>query len=289
MIVGVVGNPRYADLAAVLRELDGHAPALGFELASEPRLEPCWHRPVPAISERRLDALLTFGGDGTLLRGARMLNGAEIPVLGVNLGRVGFLTAVHRDDMPRALEAFARGDYTIERRLSLVARIVAEDGTVVCTQRALNDVVIHKGGVARVVRVNVLVDGEQVGPFSADGIIVATPTGSTAYSMSAGGPIVMPGIEAICVTPICAHTLAVRPVVAGPGSAIVIAPIEGWAEDLLVSFDGQTGFTLAARARVEVERSSTPVCLVRFEHHKFFALLREKLRWGDLSEREVDR
>jgi NAD+ kinase len=289
MIVGVVGNPRYADLAAVLRELDGHAPALGFELASEPRLEPFWHRPVPALSERPLDALVTFGGDGTLLRGARLLAGAEVPILGINLGRVGFLTAGQRDDLPRALQALAVGAYTLQRRLSLTARIVAHDGAVVCTQRALNDVVIHKGGVARVVRVNVTVDGEEVGPFSADGIVVATPTGSTAYSMSAGGPIVLPNIEAICVTPICAHTLAVRPVVAGADSSIVIAPIEGWAEDLLVSFDGQTGFTLAANARVEVQRSTTAVCLVRFEHQKFFALLREKLRWGDLSEREVER
>jgi NAD+ kinase len=289
MIVGVVGNPRYADLAAVLRELDGHAPAWGFELASEPRLDPFWHRRVPALTERPLDVLITFGGDGTLLRGARLLNGAEVPILGVNLGRVGFLTAVQRDDMARGLEALARREYTLERRLSLTARIVAEDGTVVCSQRALNDVVIHKGGVARVVRVNVSIDGEEVGPFSADGICVATPTGSTAYSMSAGGPIVMPSIEAICVTPICAHTLAVRPVVAGPDSSIVIAPIEGWAEDLLVSFDGQTGFTLAVNARVEVQRSTTAVCLVRFEHQQFFALLREKLRWGDLSEREVER
>jgi NAD+ kinase len=289
MIIGVVGNPRYADLAAVLRELDGQAPALGFEFASEPRLEAFWHRPVPALNERALDALITFGGDGTLLRGARLLNGVEVPILGVNLGRVGFLTTVQRDELPRALEALARRDFTLERRLSLTARIIAEDGSILCSQRALNDVAIHKGGVARVVRVNVTIDHEEVGPFSADGIIVATPTGSTAYSMSAGGPIVMPSIEAICVTPICAHTLAVRPVVASASSTIVIAPIEGWAEDLLVSFDGQTGFTLATGARVEVQRSESGVCLVRFEHQKFFALLREKLRWGDLSEREVER
>ena len=289
MIVGVVGNPRYADLPAVLRELDGHASALGLEFASEPRLEAFWHRTVPLLTEQPLDALITFGGDGTLLRGARRLCGAEVPILGVNLGRVGFLTAVQRDEFPRALEALARKEYALERRLSLTARIIAEDGSIVCSQRALNDVAIHKGGVARVVRINVRIDDEEVGPFSADGIVVATPTGSTAYSMSAGGPIVMPSIQAICVTPICAHTLAVRPVVASAGSTVVIAPIAGWAEDLLVSFDGQTGFTLAANARVEVQRSDTAVCLVRFEHHKFFALLREKLRWGDLSEREVER
>lgn len=289
MIVGVVGNPRYADLAAVLRELDGHAPGLGFELASEPRLEPFWHRPVPPLSAQPLDALITFGGDGTLLRGARLLAGTEVPILGVNLGRVGFLTAVQRDELPAALAGLATGRFTLERRLALVARILTDADEVVFTQRALNDVAIHKGGVARVVRVHVSIDGEEVGPFSADGIVVATPTGSTAYSMSAGGPIVLPGVEAINVTPICAHTLAVRPVVAGADSTIVIAPIPGWAEDLLVSFDGQTGFTLAQGARVEVRRSPTSVCLVRFGTRGFFALLREKLRWGDLSEREVER
>lgn len=289
MIVGVVGNPRYADLAAVLRQLDGLAPALGFTLASEPRLEPFWERPVPHLADQPLDALVTFGGDGTLLRGARLTADVEVPILGINLGRVGFLTSVQGEEMPAALRALAAGSYTLDRRLALHAEVIAEDGTVVCTQRALNDVAIHKGGVARVVRVNVLVDGEEVGPFSADGIVLATPTGSTAYSMSAGGPLVVPGVEAICVTPICAHTLGVRPLVAAASSTIVVKPISGWAEDLLVSFDGQTGYTLAAGARVEVRRSRTAACLVRLERQGFFALLREKLRWGDLSEREVER
>ncbi|HEX5633760.1 MAG TPA: NAD(+)/NADH kinase, partial [Gemmatimonadales bacterium] len=192
MIVGVVGNPRYADLAAVLRELDGHAPALGFELASEPRLEPFWDRPRPLLSDQPLDALITFGGDGTLLRGARLTAGVEIPILGINLGRVGFLTSVQREEMGDALRALAEGRYTLDRRLALDAEVIAEDGTVVCARTALNDVAIHKGGVARVVRIRVLIDGEEVGPFSADGIVLATPTGSTAYSMSAGGPIVLP-------------------------------------------------------------------------------------------------
>ena len=135
------------------------------------------------------------------------------------------------------------GDYTVERRTALIAEICGSKGEVRHSQTALNDVAIHKGGVARVIRVNVLIDGDNVGPYSADGIIVATPTGSTAYSLSAGGPIVVPGVEAMVVTPICAHTLAVRPLVVPASFTIEIEPMEGWAEDLLVSFDGQTGTT----------------------------------------------
>jgi len=207
----------------------------------------------------------------------------------VNLGRVGFLTPVQRTDLKRAIDALVRQDYHLERRLALTATVSLRDGTLVCTQRALNDVAVHKGGVARVVRVNVLVDGESVGPFSADGIIIATPTGSTAYSLSAGGPILLPGLEAICITPICAHTMTVRPLVASATSVIAVEPMEGWAEDMLVSFDGQTGITLAEGARVEVKRSDSAVCLVRLDRMGYFALLREKLHWGDLSEREIER
>ena len=289
MNIGVVGNPRYADLAAVLRDLVSLAPKLGVRLFSEPRLEPFWDRPVPYLETAPLDALITFGGDGTLLRGARLLQGQEVPVLGVNLGRVGFLTGVQRTELGRAVEALVRQDYHLERRLTLTATVTLADGTLVCTQRALNDVVVHKGGVARVVSVNVMVDGESVGPFSADGIIMATPTGSTAYSLSAGGPILLPGLEAICITPVCAHTMTVRPLVASATSVIAVEPMPGWAEDMLVSFDGQTGITLAEGARVEVQRCDTAVCLVRLDRLGYFSLLRDKLHWGDLSEREIER
>jgi NAD+ kinase len=151
---------------------------------------------------------------------------------------------------------------------------------------AVNDVAVHKGGVARVVRVNVFINGENVGPYSADGIIVATPTGSTAYSLSAGGPIVVPGVEAMVVTPIAAHTLAVRPLVVPGTYRIVIEPMEGWADDLLVSFDGQTGTTLAPGESVDVRRADHRVCLIRLGGDGFFGRMRQKLHWGDLSERE---
>jgi NAD+ kinase len=287
MKVGVVGNPRYHDLKGVLEHVAEQAPELGIILYTEERLGRFWGRDVPVFEGVDLDALVTFGGDGTLLRGARLLGARETPILGVNLGRVGFLTTATRESLDPALDALVAGRYVIERRQALQAEIKDGDGNGRALQMAMNDIAVHKGGVARVVRVNVFIQGENVGPYSADGIIVATPTGSTAYSLSAGGPIVVPGVEAMVVTPIAAHTLAVRPLVVPASYRIVIEPIVGWSEDLLVSFDGQTGTTLAPGESVDVRRADHRVCLIRLGGDGFFGRMRQKLHWGDLSGREV--
>jgi NAD+ kinase len=289
MKVGVVGNPRYGDLKAVLAHVALEAPYRGITFYTEPRLEPFWPREVPTFEGVDLDALITFGGDGTLLRGARLLGGRETPILGVNLGRVGFLTTATRETLNAALDALVAGHYVTERRQALTAVILDPEGKARVSQMAVNDVAVHKGGVARVIRVNVFIQGENVGPYSADGIIVATPTGSTAYSLSAGGPIVVPGVEAMVVTPICAHTLAVRPLVVPASYKIVVEPIAGWADDLLVSFDGQTGTTLTPGECVEVHRAPSRVLLIRLGSDGFFTRMRKKLHWGDLSDREIVR
>lgn len=286
MNVGVVGNPRYGDLKGVLEQVAIAAPYRGITLYSEPRLESFWNRDVPSFDSVDLDALITFGGDGTLLRGARLLGGRETPILGVNLGRVGFLTTATRETLDAALEALVTGKFEIERRQALRAAIRDAEGETRSTQMAMNDVTVHKGGVARVIRVNVFIQGDNVGPYSADGIIVATPTGSTAYSLSAGGPIVVPGVEAIIVTPIAAHTLAVRPLVVPATYRIVVEPIAGWSDDLLVSVDGQTGTTLAPGESVDVCRADHRVCLIRLGGDGFFGRMRQKLHWGDLSGRQ---
>lgn len=286
MNVGVVGNPRYGDLKGVLEQVAIAAPYRGISLYSEPRLESFWNRDVPSFDSVDLDALITFGGDGTLLRGARLLGGRETPILGVNLGRVGFLTTGTRETLDAALEALVTGKFEIERRQALRAAIRDAEGETRSTQMAMNDVTVHKGGVARVIRVNVFIQGDNVGPFSADGIIVATPTGSTAYSLSAGGPIVVPGVEAIIVTPIAAHTLAVRPLVVPATYRVVIEPIAGWSDDPLVSVDGQSGTTLAPGESVDVCRADHRVCLIRLGGDGFFGRMRQKLHWGDLSGRQ---
>ncbi len=286
MNVGVVGNPRYEGLAEVLAELAREAPARGLSLSTEPRLDSFWPFTVPHFEPENLDALLTFGGDGTLLRGARLLDGAETPILGVNLGRVGFLTAARRETLQAALDALKEGRYAVDTMQALSAQIFRADGSVVQVRRALNDVVLHKSGVARVVRMNVRIDGVNIGPYSADGLIVATPTGSTAYSLSAGGPVVVPGVEALLLTPICAHTLAVRPLVIRASSIIEIEPMPEWAEDVLVSFDGQTGSPVGVGGRVEVQRAESRVRLVRLGEASWLSRMRGKLHWGDLSGRE---
>lgn len=289
MKVGVVGNPRYPDLRAVLEHVARHAPARKIALYAEERLGKFWANRIPSFDGVELDALITFGGDGTLLHGARLCGNREIPILGVNLGRVGFLTTATRETLDPALDALVAGRYVIERRQALQAAIKDGEGNHRLSQLAVNDVAVHKGGVARVVRVNVFIQDENVGPYSADGIIVASPTGSTAYSLSAGGPIVVPGVEAIIVTPIAAHTLAVRPLVVPATYRIVIEPMAGWADDLLVSFDGQTGSTIAPGESVDVRRADHRVCLIRLDGDGFFSRMRQKLHWGDLSERETVR
>jgi NAD+ kinase len=287
MNVGVVGNPRYAGLRALLRRVAHLAPGLSFTLYSEAELASLWPQPVATLSDGvRLDLLLTFGGDGTLLRGARLLAGREVPILGVNLGRMGFLTTASADTLDEALEAAAAGRYQVEARCMLESRLVAADGSERAGPLALNDVVLHKGGVARVIGLRVLLATEEIGRYSADGIIVATPTGSTAYSLSAGGPVVMPGVDALVITPICPHTLAVRPIVVPGGSEVAIEQVPPVGDEVSVSYDGQVGTTLKPSDRLLVRRARSSVQLIRLGEEGFFARLRRKLSWGDLNERE---
>lgn len=293
MNVGVVGNPNYPDLGAFLATLRQKAASVGIQLYSDDRIQALWPAndgaPPPPLSDaprEKLDCLITLGGDGTLLRGARLLNGAETPILGINLGRVGFLTTAAPDTLDWALDAIVRRAYTTEPRLALQSSITgkgSKPGRV--EPLVLNDVVVHKGGVARVVRIKVSVDGDEVAQYSADGIIVSTPTGSTAYSMSAGGPIIVPTVDAIVVTAICPHTLAVRPLVLPAAAVVTIQPIPPWSEEVLVSFDGQVGQPIQPGERLEVRRAARPILLIRLGPESFFKRLRRKLHWGDLSDR----
>ena len=286
MNVGVVGNPRYQNLRGLLARLAAVAPKLGFTLSGEPKLADLWPAPVSNLDGQGLDLLLTFGGDGTLLRGARLTASQEVAILGVNIGRVGFLATATPEVLEEALGAVARGDYELETRRALESTIQGPDGTKQPGTLAVNDVVVHKSGVARVIHLRVAIDSDEVGQYSADGIIVATQTGSTAYSLSAGGPVVVPGVDAIVITAICPHTLSVRPIVAPGHANIVIEVVPPWTDDVLVSYDGQAGTTLESHHRVLVRQAPTVVRLIRLGKEGFFARLRRKLQWGDLSDRE---
>lgn len=282
--VGVIANPRYPELAKVLRETAAHVHELGWELHLDPEAAAILDRPAEQLDPDNLDLMLSLGGDGTLLRVARRLAGRAVPILGINFGRVGFLTSVSRENTQAALETFEAGEYTISRRATMVGTITRSTDPST-TISALNDVVLHKGGVARVVRYEVLIDGESVGPVSADGVVIASPTGSTAYSLSAGGPVVVPSLDAMLVTPICAHSLGVRPLVVGGQSIVTVQPVDPHPHDLMVSFDGQQIEMLLPGDRLTVQMGLDRVLLVRFPAFGFYARLREKLRWGDLDGR----
>jgi NAD+ kinase len=285
MIVGIVGNRRYEGLPGVLAAMAAEAPGLGVRLVVEEELAGIASGPAAGdLASEPLDILLSLGGDGTLLRGARLACRRGVPILGLNFGHVGFLASAGPDAGCQALGLLARGAYSIESRFALEARLGGAAPFV-----AVNDVVVHKGGIARVIRLAVHVDGEAVGPFSADGIIVATPTGSTAYSMSAGGPIVVPQVDALVVTCICPHTLAVRPLVVPSTARIAITPLEpvpGPDADLLVSIDGQVAARIAPHEELVVARAPHPVLLARIGAESFFGRLSRKLQWGDLSDRK---
>jgi len=288
MKVGVVGNPAFRGLDAVLARLAAAAPRYGLTLVTDPSIADLWPAPAPPLLHPGTvpDVLITLGGDGTLLRGARFLDGAQTPVLGVNLGRVGFLTSATTESLEQALDAISHSRFTTEARRTLQPLIEDARGQVRAEPLVLNDVVLHKGGVARVVRLRVLVQNEEVAQYSADGIIVATPTGSTAYSLSAGGPIVVPGVDANVVTAICPHTLAVRPLVVPASMEIIVEPLPPLAADLMLSFDGQVSVPLEPGHRLRVRHGERRVQLMRLGPDGYFARMRGKLHWGDLSDRE---
>ena len=284
MRLGVVGHRGYHGLSDVLRTLERLAPVLGLSLAYEGELHELAASGDRLVGPEGLDALLTLGGDGTMLRGARFLAGREVPILGVNLGKLGFLTSCGRDEAETAVRAFVAGDFLAEARMAVEARATTSDGAEK-RWTALNDIVLHKGGFARVVRLRVEANGETVASYAADGLVICTPTGSTAYSLSAGGPVVYPTVESIILTPISAHTLAIRPLVLPPSAEVTVQADDG-PEELLVTVDGQVGTTFHGRQRLHVRRSERRVHLVRFPGTTFFSRLRLKLGWGGLPERD---
>jgi NAD+ kinase len=226
----------------------------------------------------QVDAIVVLGGDGTLLSVARAVGDLGIPILGVNLGGLGFLTATTLDEMIPALEAFLAGRMTIEDRMLLSARLHRDSG-VAGTFLALNDVVIVKGAMSRIIDLSVSVDGQPAIDYRADGIIIATPTGSTAYSLSAGGPILFPTMDAVVLTPICSHTLTSRPIVLPGRQRIEVAVLTS--QDVVLTVDGQVGTALREHDRVEVAQAASRIRLVRFPHKHFFSVLRTKLKWGE--------
>jgi NAD+ kinase len=285
--IGVVGYPRYTALDETLTRVVEFARERGLDLFFEPDLLPPgsdWGTLDP-LTTPDLDLLLTLGGDGTLLRGARLVAPLGIPVLGINLGRLGFLTSLSPEELDSGLARLMSGETLLDDRMVLQVEAETAAGRVDGGYLALNDVVLHRGGVARMIRMKIHTHGEEVGTYSADGIILATPTGSTAYSLSAGGPIVPPNLDCILATPICPHTLAVRPLILSADDTITVEVLSP-SEQLILTIDGQEGASLMPGDRLVVRRAPLPLHVVRFPGQTFFSTLRRKLAWGDLGERE---
>jgi NAD+ kinase len=236
----------------------------------------------PAVAKPELpaqvDLLLVLGGDGTLLSMARLVGDLNVPILGVNLGGLGFLTALTIDELFPALEALLRGDLLVEERMMLAARVTRQ-GERLSEYVALNDVVITKSAMSRIINLDVSVQGQFATAYRADGLIVSTPTGSTAYCLSAGGPIVFPTMDAIVLTPICSHTLTNRPIVLPGGQPIDVTLQSD--QDVMLTMDGQVGFHLKRGDRIEIRQAAARIRLLRFPQKHFFSVLRTKLKWGE--------
>ena len=278
--IGIVGQSRYGALTDALRTLDAFAMRSGAQLSVEPELSAL----LPGATELNpddVDLLITLGGDGTLLRGARLVAERHVPVLGVNLGFLGFLTSITPTELEVGLKRLLSGDYWLDVRFTLEACVLDANGVCGSAYYALNDAVLHKGGFARVIRLTVYVGDrrEEVGSYSADGIILATPTGSTAYSLSAAGPIVVPTVDCIIATPICPHSLVLRPLVL-PSHEEIRVEIRSATPDLMLTVDGQDGEAVSPGSVLVVRKGQPTVPLVRFHGQSFFSTMRRKLHWG---------
>jgi NAD+ kinase len=277
--IGIVGQSPDPQLEAAAAALATVAERHGLELCPEPALADLFPSAGP-LQPGEVDLLLSFGGDGTLLRGARMVATHHTPVLGVNLGHLGFLTSTAPDRLAGAFDAIVAGEYWLDTRFTLEAWVRSSDGSEGNRYLALNDAVLHKGGLARVIQLAVFVgeEREEVGAYAADGIILATPTGSTAYSLSAGGAIVAPSMECLLATPISPHTLAVRPLVLPADTRIEVEILQP--AEVILTVDGQAGESITIGDSLVVQRGKATVPLVRFPGQSFFPTLRQKLHWG---------
>jgi len=277
--VALVGKGGSPDAEVIARQLVDQMAAAGVQVLVEAEIAHRLEHPVAALEAiRACDLCVVVGGDGTLIRAARLMGTSEVPIFGVNAGYLGFLTEVPRERAMLLLARVLEGKYQSEARIQLRVRLVRE-GQSLIEEDVVNDAVINRGAFARMVELRTSIDGAEVIRFRADGLIVATPTGSTAYNLAANGPILMPAMEALVISPICPHTLTQRPLVVSDRSKISIEVIESQGE-LLLSLDGQTSSPLQTGDRVEVERGKTRTWLVRNPEVDFFGILREKLRWG---------
>ena len=282
--VGIISRPRREDIARVVPPLVKWLQAHGAEVTCDSETNDCFG-PLALKTRKReelpgcTDLLIVLGGDGTLLSAGRLAAERKVPILAVNLGGMGFLTTVPQDELYSILEEIFSGLHRVSERVMLEAEIV-RGGGVARRQIALNDAVLNKAALARIMDLELRVDGEYVTTYKADGLILSTPTGSTAYSLAAGGPIVYPIVEAFVVTPICPHTLTNRPLVI-PDSATIEVDFKAGDDAVFLTLDGQIGIELVRGDHIRVRKAAEKLLLVRPAKKTYYEILRNKLKWGE--------
>jgi NAD+ kinase len=280
---GIISKPNRELLSSVVPPLIQWLRERKIEVLVDQETQECVDCGSPAVARdaiaAQVDLLIVLGGDGTLLSAARGLGNHKVPILAVNLGGLGFLTSVTLDELYPLLEQVLAGKHRTSERMMLDATIIRA-GQPDERQCALNDAVANKAALARMLDFDVHVDGNHVGRYRADGLVVATPTGSTAYSLAAGGPIIDPDLDAFVITPICPHMLTNRPLVV-PDSARIDLDFTAADEPVYMTLDGQIGFQLKPKDRVTITKSKSRVALVRPPSKTYFEVLRSKLKWGE--------
>jgi NAD+ kinase len=281
--IGIVSRPRRANLAEVVPGLLDWLKKRGVNVVYDAETASCLKGDSVGNTRHQIaeqaDLFLVLGGDGTLLAASREASAKGIPILPINMGSLGFLTNFTVEELYPALEATLFGRYSIEERVLLLVERINRD-QILTHQRVLNDAVVHKGTLARMIELELHIDGGFVCRYRADGLIVATPTGSTAYSMSAGGPIVHPAVESILITPICPHTLSDRPVVVPDTAKIELRLCES-SDSIFLTLDGQTGSPTQIGDRIRITRAPERLKLIHSPNKTYFEILRNKLKWGE--------
>jgi len=282
--IGVISRPRRANLSTVLPPLLQWLASRGLRVIYDEETASALPAPSKANTREQLadqsDILLVLGGDGTLLAAARVAAARCIPILPINMGSLGFLTSFTVEELYPALEETLAGRSSMSQRVMLKVELLRA-GNVLDCQHVLNDAVINKSELARMIELELSIDAAFVCRYRADGLILSTPTGSTAYSLSAGGPIVHPGVESFIITPICPHTLSDRPVVVRDSSCIEVK-LAGDAESAYLTLDGQKGIPMESDDSVRITRSAECLKLIQPPQKSYFEILRNKLKWGEV-------
>ncbi|HKE57160.1 MAG TPA: NAD(+)/NADH kinase [Pyrinomonadaceae bacterium] len=285
--IGIILKPHQPDALKTICDLVTWLSQRGITLVGGPeiereRIEHQTGCPVDQVDSGQLatlvDLILVLGGDGTMIATARMVGDQEIPVLGVNYGGLGYLAEFRIEELYVGLESILSGNYRLDKRVMLTVELQRGD-EIVTKNRVLNDVVINKSALARIIEIEAYLNQQYVNSFRADGLIVSTPTGSTAYNLSAGGPVIFPSMNAVVITPICPFTLSNRPIVV-PDDATIELTLKTDQEDVSLTLDGQVGFPLNVGDRVVIHKSRTTFNLIQPTNRNYFDVLRDKLRWG---------